>query len=202
MKRQATKRSEYLYVGQNKQEEDTQGKDALDRRILCDLYLSALVTFLVGVTNFCARIRKAQEFQALQDEEKEKEKDAIAERKATAAQKKKDVEREKEEKRIRRQLEKDARDERKEIEAIQKAARKVELAEERARKKEAERASINARKRAREELYTIRQSPKKARTSQQNRVQNKVVEVEEEAEIPVLKSGRGRRIQLPQRFKK
>ena len=50
----ATKRSEYLYVGQNKQEEDTQVKDALDRRMLCDLYLSALVTFLVGVTNFCA----------------------------------------------------------------------------------------------------------------------------------------------------
>jgi hypothetical protein len=46
------------------------------------------------------RIRKAQEFQVLQDQEKEKEKDTIIVYKVTAIQKKKDIEQEKEDKYI------------------------------------------------------------------------------------------------------
>jgi hypothetical protein len=148
------------------------------------------------------RIRKAQEFQVLQDQEKEKEKDAIIACKVTAIQKKKDIEREKEDKHIQREIEKDARDERKQNEAIQKAVRKLELAEERARRKEAERKSVDARKCKREDLYTLLQSPKKVMISQQNKVRKDIVVVEEESEIPVVKTGRGRQIQLPQQFKK
>jgi hypothetical protein len=138
----------------------------------------------------------------LQDTEKEKERDAIATRKVTAIQKKKDIERGKEDKRIQRQIERDAREERKQNEAIQKVAKKLELAKDRARKKEAEHESINARKRKKEELYTLLQSPKKVRTSYQIKARKEGVEVEKDDEIPVIKAGRGRQIQLPQRFKK
>ena len=149
-----------------------------------------------------ARIRKAQEFQALQEQEKEKERDAIEQRKLIAAQKKKDIKKQKEDRCIQRQIERSARLEKKENEAIQKALIKVQLAQERLRKKETEQASINARKHTREELSSIQASIKRVKRAQNQEVVKRAPEAKkEEAIVQVLKSGRGRRIQLPERFK-
>ena len=150
-----------------------------------------------------ARIHKAREYQTAQDQLKEDEKEAIITRRTTAIEKKRVEMQVKEDRRIQKGIEKAMKEEEKTAEAIRKALNKVQLSEQRAQKKEEERASIESRKRIREELNAPHQSPVKKRSKRKaiGSIEGNI-EVGTDIEVKAATTERGRHIVLPERFRR